>query len=201
MATGQTVPRGPLPPEPPPGPDIVTQGVQALPPVYPDLQPVAAQQRKLLFGTTGQPGEERGVGAVDFIPGVGDAVSIHDAIREKDALGLGAAMAGVAIPPLGKAAKGAKAATKAARGGKALAQGLGDVAELPAARTGKRYAPLPTGDVNAGVDNPPNRLIQTVRNPRRMMYPGIYSDPRQIAAAANEKVVAEDPAMKQLWGV
>jgi hypothetical protein len=55
--------------------------------------------------------------------------------------------------------------------------------------------------INAGVDNPANPSIQTVRDPYRMMFPGVYGNPRDIAAEAAARVGPEDPAMKRLFGV
>jgi len=42
---------------------------------------------------------------------------------------------------------------------------------------------------------------QTVKNAQRMAYPGIYSDPKEIAALAASRVAPEDPILKQLFGV
>lgn len=47
----------------------------------------------------------------------------------------------------------------------------------------------------------PVSSVQTVNDPYRMMYPGIYAHPREIAAQAATRVVPEDPMLKQLWGV
>ncbi len=47
----------------------------------------------------------------------------------------------------------------------------------------------------------PNKRVQTVKDPQRMAYPGIYKDPREIAAEAAARVAPEDPAMKRLFGV
>ena len=79
-------------------------------------------------------------------------------------------------------------------------------AAMRAARRSKRYAEpeyAPTGTLitNKGVDNPPNPKIQTVAEPYRMMYPGIYRDPRIIAEEAAARVGPEDPSMKRLFGV
>lgn len=52
-----------------------------------------------------------------------------------------------------------------------------------------------------GLTNMPNPYVQTVRDPIRMMYPGIYRDPREIAEAANRQIAPENPMMKQLFGV
>jgi len=54
---------------------------------------------------------------------------------------------------------------------------------------------------NKGVENPPDLSVQTVAEPHRMMYPGIYRGPRIIAEEAAARVGPEDPAMKQLFGV
>jgi hypothetical protein len=55
--------------------------------------------------------------------------------------------------------------------------------------------------INKGVENPPDPAVQTVADPHRMMYPGIYRNPRIIAEEAAARVGPEDPAMKQLFGV
>lgn len=55
--------------------------------------------------------------------------------------------------------------------------------------------------VNAGVDAPPNKKVQTVADPHRMMFPGIYENPRVIAKEASERVAPESLDMKRLWGV
>lgn len=46
-----------------------------------------------------------------------------------------------------------------------------------------------------------NPARQTVRNPQRMAFPGIYKDPREIAAEAASRVEPEDPSLKRLFGV
>jgi hypothetical protein len=128
-----------------------------------------------------------------------------------------AAEAGKTKLPLGALGRAAKGAEKGVANWK-----LGDVAaqepkqfnvaapgamsaeQLDTAREyTKRYAPVfkMGGDVNAGLDAPTNRLIQTVRSPHRMMFPGVYANPREIAAEAARHIVPEDPIMKQLWGV
>jgi hypothetical protein len=88
---------------------------------------------------------------------------------------------------------GMPGASAAAAPGEALL-GAGRVTRAP------RYAPL-GGEVNLGVDAPVSRATQTVRDPYRMMYPGIYANPREIATEAASRVAPENPAMQQLWGV
>jgi len=46
-----------------------------------------------------------------------------------------------------------------------------------------------------------NPKIQTVRNPQRMAFPGIYKNPKDIAAEAAARVEPEDPSLKRLFGV
>ena len=46
-----------------------------------------------------------------------------------------------------------------------------------------------------------NPKLQTVKDPQRMAFPGIYGNPREIAAKAASRVAPEDPALKQLFGV
>ena len=43
--------------------------------------------------------------------------------------------------------------------------------------------------------------MQTVRNPQRMAFPGIYKNPKDIAAEAAARVEPEDPSLKRLFGV
>lgn len=57
---------------------------------------------------------------------------------------------------------------------------------------------------NAGVDAPANRRIQTVDEPYRMMFPGIYRHPKEIVQEAFEQLAPRGEAadaMKRLWGV
>lgn len=42
---------------------------------------------------------------------------------------------------------------------------------------------------------------QTVANPKRNAFPGVYNDPRQVIADANNKVDPENPLMQRLFGV
>jgi hypothetical protein len=42
---------------------------------------------------------------------------------------------------------------------------------------------------------------QTVNNPKRNAFPGVYSDPRQTVADATAKVAPEDPLLQRLFGV
>lgn len=41
----------------------------------------------------------------------------------------------------------------------------------------------------------------TIRDPQRKAYPGIYSDPRELAMKAEARVPPEDPALFELFGV
>ena len=42
---------------------------------------------------------------------------------------------------------------------------------------------------------------QTVANPKRNAFPGVYADPRQAVSEATQKVGPEDPLLRQLFGV
>lgn len=55
--------------------------------------------------------------------------------------------------------------------------------------------------INKGVENPPDPSVQTVADPHRLMYPGVYRNPRIIAEEAAARVGEEDPAMQRLFGV
>jgi len=46
-----------------------------------------------------------------------------------------------------------------------------------------------------------SKIKQTVIDPIRNAFPGIYGNPKEIAAEAARRVAPEDPAMKQLFGV
>ncbi|HLY88317.1 MAG TPA: hypothetical protein VKQ27_04975 [Acetobacteraceae bacterium] len=79
-------------------------------------------------------------------------------------------------------------------------------AAMQPARGAKRYAEpeyTESGShiINKGVENPPDPSIQTVADPYRMMFPGVYRNPRTIAEEAAARVGEEDPAMKRLFGV
>ena len=45
------------------------------------------------------------------------------------------------------------------------------------------------------------KLRPTVKGAKRMAYPGIYSNPRELVAEAASRVAPEDPVLKQLFGV
>ena len=47
----------------------------------------------------------------------------------------------------------------------------------------------------------PGRLTVTPGTAQRKAYPGIYGDPREVAAEAARRVGPEDPALQQLFGV
>lgn len=51
----------------------------------------------------------------------------------------------------------------------------------------------------AGVFKP--KRVQTVSEPQRMAFPGIYQRPDVIASEAASRVAPEDPALKQIFGV
>ena len=79
-------------------------------------------------------------------------------------------------------------------------------AAMPAVRRSKPYAEPEYTEggsriINRGVESTPDPSIQTVADPYRMMYPGIYRNPRIVAEEAAARVGPEDPAMKQLFGV
>jgi hypothetical protein len=80
-------------------------------------------------------------------------------------------------------------------------------AAMRAARESKRiyaepeYTPGGSMIYNKGVEGPTNTKVQTVADPYRMMYPGIYRNPRILAEEAAARVGPEDPAMKRLFGV
>jgi hypothetical protein len=76
---------------------------------------------------------------------------------------------------------------------------MGSIAELP------KPAEVPaheTGTVSEQSAFPrPSIIERYVTDPQRIYKPGIYKDPRVIAAEANAMVAPEHPALKQLFGV
>jgi hypothetical protein len=115
-----------------------------------------------------------------FTPGVGTALSARDferARREGDTLGMVLGAAGM-VPVAGGAAR---AVNKARKGAKATEAANDAVA--PAVVKALR-APK-----------------QTVDNPQRMAFPGIYKRPDEIAQEASQMVAPENPMLKRLFGV
>jgi hypothetical protein len=109
-----------------------------------------------------------------FVPGIGQAQAGRDferARREGDKLGM--ALAGVGMVPVVGGVAGA--ANKARKGAKASEE------TVKALRSPK--------------------VKQTVDNPQRVAFPGIYKRPDEIAREASEMVAPENPIMKQLFGV
>jgi hypothetical protein len=85
---------------------------------------------------------------------------------------------------------------------------------LDAGSTGAGAAPSAQGPVSGLIDIPQSRLImptalstdaiqrfgqQTVRNPKRNMYPGVYGDPREMVRAV--RVDPESPYLRYLFNV
>lgn len=119
-----------------------------------------------------------------FVPVVGTATSGRDferARREGDKLGMVLSAAGM-VPVVGGVAGAANKARKGAKAAEAVAEAANDAvapAVVKALRTPK----------------------QTVDNPQRMAYPGIYKRPDVIAREASEMVAPENPMLKRLFGV
>lgn len=109
-----------------------------------------------------------------FVPGIGQAQAGRDferARREGDKLGMGLASLGM-VPVVGGMATAANKARKGAAAGEEVVKAL---------RSAKPK--------------------QTVDNPQRMAFPGIYKRPDEIAREASEMVAPENPALKRLFGV
>ena len=88
--------------------------------------------------------------------------------------GAGAALAGIAgagVPEIGE--------------GSELEQALSRI-------SGPRFAPP---------EPPMRRVRQSVTDPLRQAAPGIYKDPREIAAQAEAQVTPESPLLQQVWGL
>jgi len=158
-------------------------------------------------------GREAGTMAGSMVPGTGlmDALGIYPAgdqgfnpsVRQNlgkgeylDAmlqlLGAGGDVAmatGVGVP-VGMTMKGAAAAGKAGK----------------AAKTGKQLSDFGTIKKPSKANMmPANRqkmggVVPTVADPLRVAFPGIYADPREVAAAAARNTVPESPSLMQLFG-
>jgi hypothetical protein len=104
-------------------------------------------------------------------------------------------------------AVGLNAATVGGKGAGPVRRLVDDTgAAMTIARKAKRYAEPEYTEggsriINKGVENPPDPSVQTVADPHRMMYPGVYRNPRIIAEEAAARVGEEDPAMQRLFGV
>lgn len=95
----------------------------------------------------------------------------------------------------------------------AIAQKVGDTGDLHGPGRAKWgpynndffLDPSPPARAKVEADPRPNRKlrseISTIQKPQRVAFPGIYKDPRQIAADALAQLAPEDPAMRQLFGV
>jgi hypothetical protein len=149
-----------------------------------------------------------GVGA-----GVADLLHASSKAQAGEGSFADAALAAPAAIP-GPGGKAARAVGKAAKGALAEARVAREVPIAPEPTTGdvaamldrardytKRKFAKPGAPESFDVDAKPNKSVQTVRDPYRMGFPGIYADPREIARIANERVIPEDPSMKRLWGV
>lgn len=171
---------------------------------------MSPQQANTVFGAGAEPPL---LSLSDITPGLDTALAINDtrkAYGEGDYLGAGLSALG-AIPMAALGAKLAKGALKGGKAGVAGAMAALGVAGTPTEAEGAPsilpwmkhlYAPVNTGsNFSAGLDNPANRAIQTVQDPIRMMYPGIYGNPKEIARVAGERVGEESPLLKRLWGV
>lgn len=109
-----------------------------------------------------------------FVPGIGQAQAGRDferARREGDKLGMALASVG-ALPVVG---------------------GVGRVASK--LRKGEQAAEETVKALRAP------KVKQTVDNPQRIAFPGIYKRPDEIAREAAESVAPENPMLKQLFGV
>lgn len=113
----------------------------------------------------------------------------------------------MAFGPAGKLPQAARMATRAGT----LAMGgilgsdeaeAGPASALKKAAGGLRHYTTPGWDSGkAALQAAPVPSVQTVDNPYRMMFPGIYAHPKEIVSQAAERVVPENPMLKQLWGV
>lgn len=115
-----------------------------------------------------------------FVPVVGTATSGRDferARREGDKLGMVLSAAGM-VPVVGGVAGAANKARKGAKAAEAANDAVAP-AVVKALRTPK----------------------QTVDNPQRVAFPGIYKRPDVIAREASEMVAPENPMLKRLFGV
>jgi hypothetical protein len=168
-----------------PPPDIAPNAAGKVPAVESDprVQGASADLANLLANLVGPPGAKTVVAAA--VPAIAKG-------------------ARTLLKPAGEAAAGTGAGVAAPY----VARSMPSTAEVAAAMLAERrpevayhYSGPMKALASAGVGNPPNPLVQTVRDPYRMMFPGIYRDPREIAQIAAGKLAPEDPMLKRLWGV
>ena len=71
----------------------------------------------------------------------------------------------------------------------------------PMASTFRNYTSPGWGGGAKFMEATPNPQVQTVTDPVRMFYPGIYMHPKELAAQAGARVAPEHSALKELFGV
>lgn len=79
-------------------------------------------------------------------------------------------------------------------------QARGGMALAGAAMTGSMPMSVPAGAFTAGAARRAAKG-QTVKDPSRVAFPGIYQNPKTIVAQAAERVEPEDPLLRKLFGV
>jgi hypothetical protein len=131
---------------------------------------------------------------------------------------VGKALAGIKAGLLGLGAiKGVGRGVEAVRGLTKAAEAAPEARSLlDAGSTGAGAAPSAQGPVSGLIDIPQSRLImptalstdaiqrygqQTVRNPKRNMFPGVYGDPREMVREAASRVDPESPYLRYLFDV
>ncbi len=157
-----------------------------------DSGPMGSTRRDIVSGLVGSRGiGNDGMSAADLIPGLGQGLAIDEAAKGGD---LTSAL--TAAIPGGAAAKGAVGAGIA---------GIGSIRNkiIPLAR---QEAELGSGVAAPAVvkskwAEPNPKLQKGIIDPLRMAYPGIYANPKDIAARAAANVAPEHPALKALFGV
>ena len=150
-------------------------------------------RQNFIGGLVGTP--ER-AGIADFLPG-GSMMGAQEEARKGDYT-----MAAVAaIPGVGAARKGVKGLTGFAPG---------SAVEMPAVKRpgptdkqldrilGKQPAWMTDESV---LFQRPHQVEEFVKDPQRVLHPGVYQDPRVIARQAADQTAPEHPAMKELFGV
>lgn len=150
-----------------------------------------------------------GAGLMDFIgqaPAIGGGMgpSFMENIKNKQYIDAILQMAGAAgdalmvVPPVGMTVKAATTAGKTARAGSKAADAAKKAAKIT--DTGAIKAPS-KANMPAANRKKFGDVVPTVANPQRAAFPGIYKDPRVIAAEAAENTVPESRSLFDLFGV
>lgn len=151
------------------------QSMTGVQPMAPTLRDRATDYLRETFPNTGwvQRQAPNVTGLLDWVPGVGNVVGVQEGGQQFD--------------------KGMAALNRGDYRGGAINTALGGLGVIGSM--------IPGGGKSGKAASEAGKIIQTVTNPKRLAYPGIYMDPRKLVDEAARRVAPEDPVMKRLFGV